>query len=246
MPVTSGVFGKAELTAGALTKIFYNSSSNACTTNIIFCNRGSEETQVRLAIIPASTAGVQVQDFVVYNQPVPVGSIFECMGIVLGTQETVYAYSSKPLTSVRAHGFVDDRGPAVTDIGMATYVNSGLTIYAQGLDISSIDKAATPALVKAIVDAYGGGSGGGGGGGGFATRITTQLASPLSANTNISVPNYTVGVNRLYVYINGLLASGGSDKNVHAYIEIGNIGTSSSTIRFHDGWAVGTEFTFLV
>jgi len=245
MAVTSGVFGKAELTAGALTKIFYNSSSNAATTNVIFCNRGSEETLVRLAIIPASTVGVQVQDFVVYNQPVPVGSIFECMGIVMGTQETLFAYSSKPLTSVRAHGFVDDRGPAVSDIGMATYVQSGLTIYAQGLDISSIDKAATPALVKAIVDAYGGG-GGGGGGGGFVTRLTTQIASPLNANTDISVPTYTVGVNRLYVYINGLLASGGSDKNVHAYVEMGNLGTSSTTIRFHDTWAKDTEFTFLV
>ena len=245
MAVTSDVFGKAELTAGALTKIFYNNSSNAATTNVIFCNRGSEETLVRLAIIPASTVGVQVQDFVVYNQPVPVGSIFECMGIVMGTQETLFAYSSKPLTSVRAHGFVDDRGPAVSDIGMATYVQSGLTIYAQGLDISSIDKAATPALVKAIVDAYGGG-GGGGGGGGFVTRLTTQIASPLNANTDISVPTYTVGVNRLYVYINGLLASGGSDKNVHAYVEMGNLGTSSTTIRFHDNWAKDTEFTFLV
>lgn len=238
MPITSGVFGKAELTPGALTKIFYNSSANAATINILFCNLGSTQTKVRIAIIPAATTNVALKDYIIFDQTLPVGSTFECTGVAISSQETVYCYTKDGTVSTRVHGYVNDRGPAVSDIGMATYNNAGLTLYASGLDTTSTDKAATPALVKAILDAYGGG---GGGGGGFGVKMTTILQSKLNANTQITVPSYLVGQNKLNVFINGILCMGGTDNEVYAYNEVGMASTTSTTITVFDSYDKGTE-----
>lgn len=249
MPVASGVFGKADLTTGALTKIWYNSSTNASSCNIIFCNRNDKNSSVRVAIIPSINSGVKAEDYIVYDQPLPVGAVFECTGLVVGSQETIYCYSATDKVSVRVHGFVDDRGPAVTDIGMATANNAGLTVYARGMDVTSSDKAATPALVKALIDAYsnlGGGSGSGSGsGGGFGTKITNVLTSQLAAGTEVVVPSYIVGLNKICVYVNGILCSGGIDKNLDAYQEVGNEGSFSSIIKFYDNYDAGTEITVI-
>lgn len=243
MPVTSGVFGKADLVPGALTRIWYNSSTNAATCNIIFCNRNLASTNVRIAIIPSATSGVRDEDYIVYNQEVPTGSTFELTGVVVGTQETIFCFSSMDGVSVRVHGFVDDRGAPLTDIGMATNVSSGLTLYASGLDITSTDKSATPALVKAIVDAFGGT--GGTGGGGFGLRMTQILSGKLLADTELVVPSYQVGRNKVLVFINGILCAGGADRDVYAYTEIGSDGAMSTSIKFFDSYDAGTEITVI-
>jgi hypothetical protein len=163
MSVTSGVFGKLDCQPGVLTKIWYNSSTNAATVDIVMCNRGGSRAKVRIAIIPASTDSVNTEDYIVFNQAIDSGSTFTKSRIVVSTQETIYVYSDTIGVSARVHGFINDLGPAATDIGMATTVNAGLTVYASGFDVTSEDKAITPAGVKRIVDAYGGGFGAGGG-----------------------------------------------------------------------------------
>lgn len=247
MPVTSGLFGKADLSPGALTKVWYNSSTNAATCNIVFCNRGTKDSKIRVAIIPSVTSNVKDEDYLIFDQTLPVASIFECTGIVIGTQETIFCYSATDDVNVRIYGFVDDRGPAISDIGMATINNAGLTIYARGLDITSNDKAATPALVKAILDAYAPTevSGGSGNGGGFGTKITNILTTNLEAGTEVVVPSYIVGTNKICVFVNGILCAGGDDSNIYAYQEIGMAGTFSSLIKFYDNYDAGTEITVI-
>ena len=241
MSVTSGVFGKLDCQPGVLTKIWYNSSTNAATVDIVMCNRGGSRAKVRIAIIPASTDSVNTEDYIVFNQAIDSGSTFTKSRIVVSTQETIYVYSDTIGVSARVHGFINDLGPAATDIGMATTVNAGLTVYASGFDVTSEDKAITPAGVKRIVDAYGGGSGGGIG----LTKMVTILTSKLLADTDISVPNYKVGINQLSVFIDGVLAIGGSDRNYYAYEEIGVQDIVSNSIKLFDSYEAGTEIVVM-
>jgi hypothetical protein len=241
MSVTSGVFGKLDCQPGVLTKIWYNSSTNAATVDIVMCNRGGSRAKVRIAIIPASTDSVNTEDYIVFNQAIDSGSTFTKSRIVVSTQETIYVYSDTIGVSARVHGFINDLGPAATDIGMATTVNAGLTVYASGFDVTSEDKAITPAGVKRIVDAYGGGSGGGVG----LTKMVTILTSKLLADTDISVPNYKVGINQLSVFIDGVLAIGGSDRNYYAYEEIGVQDIVSNSIKLFDSYEAGTEIVVM-
>jgi hypothetical protein len=241
MSVTSGVFGKLDCQQGVLSKIWYNSSTNAATVDIVMCNRGGTRAKVRIAIIPASTDSVNTEDYIVFNQPIDGGSTFTKSRVVVSTQETIYVYSDTIGVSARVHGFINDLGPAASDIGMATTVNAGLTVYASGFDVTSEDKAITPAGVKRIVDAYGGGSGGGVG----LTKMVTILTSKLLADTDISVPNYKVGINQLSVFIDGVLALGGSDRDFYAYEEIGVDNVVSNSIKLFDTYDIGTEIVVM-
>lgn len=244
MPVTSGVFGKLDCPQGVLSRIWYNSSTNAATVDVLMCNKGTNTAVIRIAIIPAYTDTPNSEDYIVYNQPVDAGSTFTYSGIVMSTQETMYVYADSPDVAARVHGFINDLGPAATDIGMATYVNAGLTQYASGFDISSEDKAATPKLVKAIVDAYGGG------GGGMVTtgvvRMSTTLSRNVSEGYTLSVPTYQVGRNAISVFIDGILCQGGNDNSIFAYQEDGNSGSISTSIKLYDSYPAGTEVYVIV
>lgn len=244
MPVTSGVFGKIDCPQGVLSRIWYNTSTNAATVDVNMCNRGGSTASVRIAIIPASTDTPNPEDYIVFNQPVDAGATYIHSGIVMSTQETIYVYADQVGVSARVHGFINDLGPAATDIGMATYVNAGLTQYASGFDIISEDKAATPKLVKAIVDAYGGG--GGSGGGGATSKMWITLANAITSGYTMSVPTYKVGTHALSVFIDGVLCQGGDDGNLYAYQEVGASGAVSNSITLYDSYSIGTEICIIV
>lgn len=249
MAVTSGVFGKLDCSQGVLSRLWFNSSTNAATVDVTMCNRGGSTSNIRIAIIPSSTDTPSPEDYIVFNQPVDAGATYIHSGIVMSTQEAIYVYADTLGVSARVHGFVNDLGPAATDIGMATYVNAGLALYASGFDIVSEDKAATPKLVKAIVDAYGGGGGGGsgsGGGGGGRAAMWTTLTSPINSGYSMSVPTYSVGRNDILVFIDGILCRGGDDGNVYAYKEEGLTGTPSNSITFYDTYGIGTEICVMI
>lgn len=258
MAVTSGLFGKASLDPGAVTPIWTNTSANAATLNVIYCNKGNIDTLIRLAIVPRTNIGgpADDKDYIAWDQPLPVASMFEFTGIVVSPLESVYCYARDVDVSVRVHGFVDDRGPGVSDIGYATVNNAGIVQFSQGLDVVSTDRAATPAQVKALIDAYayngGGGSGGGtGGAGGLSSslhaRYTQVLTSPLSTTQEFGgIPSYLVGAGNLQVFLNGILASCGNDKDKDAYQELGVEGAYSDRIKFFDAYPVGTEITVIV
>jgi hypothetical protein len=75
--------------------------------------------------------------------------------------------------------------------------------------------------------------------------MVTILTSKLLADTDISVPNYKVGINQLSVFIDGVLAIGGSDRNYYAYEEIGVQDIVSNSIKLFDSYEAGTEIVVM-
>jgi hypothetical protein len=63
----------------------------------------------------------------------------------------------------------------------------------------------------------------------------------ITANTDFAVPQYTVGLNSLEVFIEGLLCVSGIDSNTSQYIEIGTNNTISTNIRFYDAYPSNTN-----
>lgn len=254
MAVTSGLFGKALLYANQMAPIWTNTSANAATCNVIYCNQGNTDTVIKLAIVPRTNIGgpADDKDYIAFNQPLPVAAMFEFTGIVMSPLESVYCGARDPDVSVRVHGFVDDRGPGVSDIGYATVNNAGIVQFSQGLDVVSTDRAATPAQVKALIDAYAGSAGGGGGGvsvlgSNLHARYTQILTSPLTPTQEFGgLPSYIVGTGNLMVFLNGCLASCGNDKDRNAYQELGVEGAYSDRIKFFDTYPTGTEITVIV
>ena len=71
----------------------------------------------------------------------------------------------------------------------------------------------------------------------------------ISANTEYVVPEYTVGKNNLFVFINGLHAMGGfnpSDPDTITYSEVGIEKQISNTIKFHDDILINYDLCFVV
>ena len=58
-------------------------------------------------------------------------------------------------------------------------------------------------------------------------------AAVIAANVNHAVPAYVVGSGHLHVWLDGLLCAGGTNAAACAYVEVGNAGTVSTNIRFH-------------
>ncbi|MEE0814224.1 MAG: hypothetical protein U0M13_01040 [Desulfovibrio fairfieldensis] len=56
----------------------------------------------------------------------------------------------------------------------------------------------------------------------------------ILAGTPWSVPAYSVGADRLEVFLDGLACAGGNDSATAQYAEIGTFGETSSEIFFHD------------
>ena len=55
----------------------------------------------------------------------------------------------------------------------------------------------------------------------------------IAAGADFSVPEYTVGQRRLEVFLDGLRCVCGTAENAQ-YAEVGNTGTQSTIIRWHD------------
>ena len=71
----------------------------------------------------------------------------------------------------------------------------------------------------------------------------------ISANTEYVVPEYTVGKNNLFVFINGLHAMGGfnpANPNTVTYSEVGIEKQISNTIKFHDDILINYDLCFIV
>ena len=64
--------------------------------------------------------------------------------------------------------------------------------------------------------------------------LSGERAAVINANTNYTVPAYTVGEDQLDVYLSGLYCSCGTDASKHTYKEVGNAGASSTAIQFLD------------
>lgn len=66
----------------------------------------------------------------------------------------------------------------------------------------------------------------------------------IAANTDYTVPSYTVGSGRLQVFLDGVLCAGGTDADSCAYKEVGASGEASTTIQFHQ--SIATDYEILV
>ena len=64
--------------------------------------------------------------------------------------------------------------------------------------------------------------------------LSGERTAVINANTNYTVPAYTVGEDQLDVYLSGLYCSCGTDASKHTYKEVGNAGASSTAIQFLD------------
>lgn len=69
----------------------------------------------------------------------------------------------------------------------------------------------------------------------------TTLTSALAANTAFTVPEYTVGANVVRVWIDGIQCYIGADSTIHQFYEVGTTGTTSTTIKFYDAYAIGRK-----
>ena len=79
--------------------------------------------------------------------------------------------------------------------------------------------------------------------------VSNTRTEIILANTEYTVPEYTVGKNNLFVFINGLHAMGGfnpSDPNAITYSEVGIEKQISNTIKFHDDIAINYDLCFVV
>ncbi len=64
--------------------------------------------------------------------------------------------------------------------------------------------------------------------------LSGERTATINANTNYTVPAYTVGQDQLDVYLSGLYCACGTDASKHTYKEVGTTGTSSTVIQFLD------------
>lgn len=64
--------------------------------------------------------------------------------------------------------------------------------------------------------------------------IGGERTATIKANTNYTVPTYTVGQDQLDVYLSGLYCTCGTDVSKHTYKEVGTTGKTSTTIQFLD------------
>ena len=64
--------------------------------------------------------------------------------------------------------------------------------------------------------------------------LSGERTATINANTNYTVPAYTVGQDQLDVYLSGLYCACGTDASKHTYKEVGTAGTSSTVIQFLD------------
>ena len=79
--------------------------------------------------------------------------------------------------------------------------------------------------------------------------VANTRTETILANTEYTVPEYTVGKNNLFVFINGLHAMGGfnsSDPDAITYSEVGIEKQISNTIKFHDDILINYDLCFIV
>lgn len=113
--MASGTLGRAALAPNTWTAIYSPGTVAVapCTVSIEFCNYGTSQAHIGLAISTASsTAGITPQDYVTFGRPLDSSDEYGVSGRVLtvGTlADHIYAWCDIGSVAVQVHG--SDRNP---------------------------------------------------------------------------------------------------------------------------------------
>ena len=100
--MATGVLGQADPTATTNTTIYTVPASKTATVNVSFCNRGTSDITVRLAV--AATGTPSSSEYLEYDAVIPGGGVLERTGILAEATKNFVVYTSDATASVNIYG----------------------------------------------------------------------------------------------------------------------------------------------